>query len=329
MKRKRNTQIFTKRFQMNNEKGSIKRALLGVLVIFSAVFCIILICRAGEMAYKVIFKRKIRVEYFKEQLAAEIKRMNTVITAAQNTPVDLANILEFHPTSETEMRILQESVLFNSEELYGCAVAFEPYTYNKDSLYCSFYAFRENDSLIFTNLNNPAYEYFYKDWYLIAKTLNQPVWSEPYYDTGGGNKLMTTYSVPFFQFMGNGEKFAGVVTIDVSIEWLADAVTSVGKMLKTKAALISENGTILSAPNRDLIYSETIYSVAEERNLPVLRETGRALKQGKSGVKKAYDGDQAWYIFYSPVPANRWGFMLFIPEEELLEREIKSLKKLL
>ncbi|MDX9882070.1 MAG: cache domain-containing protein [Prolixibacteraceae bacterium] len=314
---------------MDNGKNNLKKALLGMVIILSIILGFFLVYYAGEKAYKAIFKKKIRIEYFSDRLISEVKRMNTVISAAQNTPVDLATILEFHPTSEEEMKILLRSVLFNNEEICGSAVAYEPFNYNKDSLYYSFYAYRSNDSVTFSNLNGPVYNYFYKDWYLIPKTLKQPVWSEPYFDEGGGNLLMSTYSVPFYQFLENGEEFAGIVTIDVSIEWLADAVASVGSILHSRAALISENGTILAAPNRELVYNETIFTIAEERKLPVLRDIGRELQQGKSGFKKGTDEGKVWYIFYSVMPTNGWGIILFVSEDELMERETTSLKELL
>jgi len=304
---------------MSNDKNDLLKVLLMVFIIAGIILGFYSIYHVGEMAYTAMFKKRIRIEYFKERLNSEVKRMNTVILAAQNTPKDVATIFEFHPTTEDEIKILIQSVLFNNEEISGCAVAFEPYNYKKDSLYFSTYAFRSKDSIRFTNLNGDDYNYFYKDWYLIPKTLNQPVWSEPYFDMGGSNLLMSTYSVPIYQLADRKEKFAGVVTIAVSIDWLADAVESVGRILKSKAALISENGTVIAAPNRALIYNETIFTVAEQRNLPVLREIGRELQQGKSGFKKGYDGNDVWYIFYAVVPTNRWGMFLFVSEDELMQ----------
>ncbi len=37
-----------------------------------------------------------------------------------------------------------------------------------------------------------------QDWYQIPHELRRSDWSEPYFDTGGGNALMATLSVPFF-----------------------------------------------------------------------------------------------------------------------------------
>jgi phosphoserine phosphatase RsbU/P len=314
---------------MNNGKGNLRMAFLGVVVIASTVLGIFLLYNAGELVYQWAFRKKIRIEYFAKRLSSEVRRMNTVIKSAQSTPDDLATIFEFHKTSEAEIKILLQSVLFNNDELYGCGVFFEPFKYDKDSLYYSAYTYRSNDSLAYVDLNGPEYNYFYKDWYLIPKTLNQPMWSEPYFDEGGGNKLMSTYSVPFHEFMSNEEKFIGVLGIDVSIDWLADAVGSVGSMLKSRAALISENGTILSAPNRDVIYNETIFSAADERNLPILREIGKELQQGKTGYKIGIEGGQVIYIFYSVVPVTRWGYVLFVSEDELMGIPVTTVKNLL
>jgi phosphoserine phosphatase RsbU/P len=313
---------------MNNNKNIFFKLFLGLIIILFIILSFFQIYQWGEKTYMAMYKKKMRIDYFHSRLVSEVRRMNTIIKAAQSSPIDLASILEFHSTSEQEIKILLQSIMFNNEELYGCAVAFEPYIYSKDSLYYSIYACRDMDSLNFTSLNGPVYDYFYKDWYLIPKTVNKPVWSEPYFDAGGGNKLMSTYSVPFYKYSPNQEKFAGVVTIDVSIEWLADAVASVGRILQSKAALISENGTILAAPNRDLIFNETIFTIAEQRNLPVLREIGREMQQGKSGFKQGIEGNEMWYIFYAVIPTNRWGMILFVSEEELIRGE-KSIKELL
>ncbi|EKD30792.1 MAG: Protein serine/threonine phosphatase [uncultured bacterium] len=300
---------------INNIKANSLRVIIIVLSIFG---CYILFF-AGEMAYKEIFRKKLRIEYHKERLLAEVKRINTIMESAQKTPQDLAYIMEFHNAGLEEMNILMQSVLFNNEELFGGAIAFEPYKFNKDSLYFSPYVFRSADSIVNTNLNDPDYNYFYKDWYLIPKTLKKPVWSEPYFDEGGGNTLMSTYSVPFYKFDGNKEIFQGIVTVDVSIEWLKEAVESIGNVMKGHAILISENGTIIAAQDKNWIYNETIFSLATEMNLPVLREIGRELQKGISGIKEisVFHKSKDWVAFYSSVKVNKWGMLLLIPESQL------------
>lgn len=298
---------------------NIKAGALGVIIVLLSILGCFILFFAGKMAYKEIFRKNIRIEYHKDRLAAEVKRINTIMESAQKTPQDLAYILEFHNAGLDEMNILMKSVLFNNEELFGGAIAYEPYTFNKDSLYFSPYVFRSADTLIATNLNDPDYNYFYKDWYLIPKTLGKPVWSEPYFDEGGGNMLMSTYSVPFYKFDGNKELFQGIVTVDVSVEWLKHAVESIGTVIKGHAILMSENGTIIAAPDKNWVYNETIFSLASEMNLPVLREIGQDLQKGMSGVKEitVFHNSRKWMAFYSSVKANKWGMILLIPENQL------------
>lgn len=311
---------------MIDNRNDFKTAMLGVLIILFSILSIYMLYYAGELAYKEVFKLKIQTENFKDRMSSEVKRMNTVINSAQKTPNDLATIFEFHNTSEAEIKILLQSILFNNEELFGSAIAFEPYKYHPDSLYYSTYIHRQGDSVALSNLNGPEYDYFYKDWYLIPKTLKRPVWSEPYYDGGGGDMLMSTYSVPFFKFAGNNEQFCGIVTIDVSIEWLTRAVSSIGEVLSARAFLLSENGTVLSAPDQEWIYNETIFSLAEEKKLPILRVIGRELQQGKSGIKNIEDKDgQNWFIFYEIIPASKWGLIMLISEDQLLGRDTRNI----
>ena len=56
-----------------------------------------------------------------------------------------------------------------------------------------------------------AYDYTADEWFATPAQRKQDHWSAPYFDEGGGDIWMVTYSVPFFR---NGA-FAGVVTLDV------------------------------------------------------------------------------------------------------------------
>ena len=55
-------------------------------------------------------------------------------------------------------------------------------------------------------LGSQNYDYPCMDWYLIPQLLKQEYWSEPYYDEGGGNIIMSTYAKPLYN--SDGEVFA-------------------------------------------------------------------------------------------------------------------------
>lgn len=305
-----------------NKMTGIKKVKEKILELFFYIiliaFCIFLIY-LGNLAYNRLYKKSINTELFQKHFYADIKQLNRIIEAVQKIPQELALILEFHSTNDNEIKILLKSVLFNNREIFGSAIAFEPFQYNKDSLYYAPYTYRNGVSIIHTNLNDSIYHYFYKDWYLVPKTLNKPTWSEPYYDTGGGKILMSTYSVPFYKFDGFEEEFNGIVTVDVSVEKLTEATKLMGKFFNGYVVLISEHGTILAAPFKDWIYNETIFTLASDKNLPFLRDIGRDLINGKSGIKHIdeFETQKNLIAFYSIVRANKCGLILFFPENEL------------
>ncbi len=299
----------------------IKEHVFKLISFIILVSLFIILFFAGYLAVKSLTKDDVPKELIIQNMVHDkVKRLNQIIESVQKIPQELTYILQYLDVDENEMQILQESVLAYNIELFGCAIAFEPYQFNKDSLYFAPYVYRSDKKYLFTNLSDPEYDYFNQDWYLVPKTLMQPTWSEPYYDEGGGNSLMSTYSVPFYSFDGVEEKFNGIVTVDVSIEWLEQLFVEVGKRFEGQVILISENGTIIFAKNKEWIYNETIYTLAEELNLPLFREIGRELKNGKTGSKKiaAFDDNVNWLVAYANIKSNKWSLLYFLPEDQLI-----------
>jgi hypothetical protein len=56
-----------------------------------------------------------------------------------------------------------------------------------------------------------GYDYLSSDWYELPVAARKDRWSPPYFDAGGGNIWMVTYSVPFW----NGGQVGGIITIDL------------------------------------------------------------------------------------------------------------------
>ncbi len=302
------------------DKGKIvKRVILKIVgIVIGILFCVFLLF-IGKSGYDDVFKKKSNITHYQNRISAEIRRLTSMIESVQRTPQDLAYILAVQDVDLAEIKILLKSVLFNNEELFGSAVAFEPYQFQKDSVYFAPYLYRSGDTTTFTFLDDRTYDYFHKDWYLRPKAILKPIWSEPYYDEGGGNKLMSTYSVPFFKFDGYKEKYSGIVTVDVAIEWLTKAVEYIGMELHGSVVLVSENGTILTAPKESWISKETIYTLATKLNIPVLNDIGRDLQMGKSGIKllEELPKEKSSAIFYETIKINKWGFILILPMDEL------------
>ncbi|RPI70451.1 MAG: HAMP domain-containing protein, partial [Desulfobacteraceae bacterium] len=250
---------------------------------------------------------------------SKVNRIDATLLSIQKIPESMAHFLENGSYDQAELTWVLRALVQNNPEIYGAAVAFEPYGFDDRMLYFAPYFYKSNGQIAFVDLGRESYQYLQADWYQIPKALNRPDWSEPYYDEGGGNILMTTYSVPFYKKDGDKKRLIGIVTADVNLTSLQEVVSSIKVLRSGYGFLISKNGTIVTHPIKELIMNETLFGVAEERNDPGLRAIARKMIRGESGFVpfQSLATQQPGWIHYTPVPAGGWSLAVFFPQEEL------------
>jgi sigma-B regulation protein RsbU (phosphoserine phosphatase) len=228
-------------------------------------------------------------------------------------------IIETGNPNESGLISMLQSIVSNNDEIYGSAIAFEPFSYDKNKYFFSSYVYKDNGKIVTSDLNDPNYAYLYQDWYQIPSHLKIPVWSEPYYDEGGGNVIMTTYSVPFYRTENGGKKLWGIITIDIALDWLDSLVSSIDIYETGFAFVISYAGTFVTHPNNKFIMNQTIFSLSEEYNLPGLRDVGRRMLERKSDFEKleGVTVKEKSRIYYTPFNSSKWSFGIIFPEKEL------------
>jgi len=257
-------------------------------------------------------------ENTKNLTLSSVNQIETILTAVSKPTENLAMVLESNDFSEEQIHALLKVFTTKNKEIYGACIAYEPYTFSKDiKLYAPYYFKKNPDKLNYENLNDEKYMYPNWDWYKDPKELNKSVWTEPYFDDGGGNIIMATYSVPFYKIENNKPVFKGVVTADVSLKWLTDIISKMKLYQTGYAFLISKSGKIITHPESNLIMKETIFSVAEKRKAPIIKKIGEKMVRGESGfmdLKKV----KSW-LYFNPLPSNSWSLGVVIPEKELYE----------
>ncbi|NIS09428.1 MAG: SpoIIE family protein phosphatase [Candidatus Dadabacteria bacterium] len=221
-----------------------------------------------------------------------------------------------------------ENAVKNNKEVYGSTIAFEPYSFDTNSYYFAPYYYKKANKINFTSLGTSSYNYFEWDWYKIPKLENRPSWSEPYYDKGGGEILMSTYSVPFYKQSGMDKKFTGVVTADVSLKWLNRIVKSLKISQSGYGFILSKSGKFITHPNSNLIMNQSIFSIADNKKSPELKELGDKMIAGRSGFEltRGILTDKSFWIYYLPLPSNGWALGVMFPEDEIMA-DIKSLSR--
>ena len=90
--------------------------------------------------------------------------------------------------------------------------------------------------------------------------------------------------------------------------------------------IISDTGHFVTHPNSELIMSESMFSLAEERHDPALRTIGLAMGREESGfveIGPALSGEDA-FLAYARIPSPGWSLGAVFPKKELLA-EMNSL----
>lgn len=252
---------------------------------------------------------------------ATVNHIETVGRSVEKVVQGMAIDLEMNFLSTNGMYQLLRRTLEGNTNIYGAAIALNPVLHPGATNYCSPYVFQEKGKLAGKDLGAGNYHYDIWDWFDLPRKLKKPLWCEPYFDEGGGNILMVTYCYPVFK----SNEFYGVVTSDVSLEWLSDILAKISKDIGGSAWLISANGTFITHPKRDLIMNDTIFSTAEAHLDPAVREAGRKIGQrmirGEEGFvpyTSVVTGKKGWLVF-APVPSTDWSLGVMFLQETIME----------
>ena len=298
---------------------------LSLLVLSGVTLVITLILALNYNVTRRLMVEKIEENAF-NLAQATANRINTLLKAAEKVPAGLALTISELKPDENELKNLLKNRLAQNPEFFGIAAAFAPPAQkstanpelNRDQPeLSSLYYIRAADNKIKQVPIN--YDYRFHDWYQIPKVLQQAIWSEPYFGESG-QIIMTSYSFPFFRKQASGQEFAGIVCVDLSLNWLRNVVSSL-KIGKTGYAfLITRNGTFVTHPKLDLIMNETIFSIADARNNPQIRKIGRSMIAGEKGFTAftSLTSNKQFWMVYTPLTANGWSIGVLFPQDELM-----------
>lgn len=218
---------------------------------------------------------------------------------------------------EESLRRMLRDTLEHNPQIYGSTVAFAPQVLANPSRRYSPYIYRQGDKVLFRQLED-SYEYTEQPWYSVPKAAGKASWSEPYFDEGGGESLMTTWSVPFHS--GKDQEFAGIVTGDISLDWLANLLGNFRILSSGYLFLLSAEGRVLYHPDARFVMQETISSVTKKYSDESFRQIGERMLRGESDFIPYTNpkGTRA-RLHFSPIPATGWSLGIVFPEAELFE----------
>lgn len=222
-----------------------------------------------------------------------------------------------------------ERIVKDNPVVVGSTVAFVP-GYDKTHNLFAPYSYREEGTGLIKSktLATREYDYPSQEWFTKPLEYDAGYWSEPYVDEGGGEMLMTTYSLPLRDADGN---VAAVITADISLEWLNDLVGYTSVYPSAFSVMLSRSGQVMVCPVETLVMNSNIKDFQAQSNNQSFKDLSNSMLSGESGNIRIKDRGVFSQVYFSPVERTGWSMSIVIPESEIYAgiRHIGKIVKLL
>lgn len=221
---------------------SIRFALASVSV------ALLILALTGGINYLFLKKELLEDATQKAELIEKNSRykIDSLFSRAEKRSEKLKAILLESNLSEASIKEHIREVLKEEDSFFGMTLAFKPT--DERAPFSPFY-YKKESKILYRDLASKEYDYLKKDWYKTPIEQERSLWSEPYYDEGGGDILMATFSNPIVL---DGEVIA-ILTIDISLEEIQDMVLSIEVLDSGYAFMLSSEHKIIAHPDKSLI----------------------------------------------------------------------------
>ena len=258
-----------------------------------------------------------------EQLQNMASKIGDLLQTVETTMNQTSWMIEESKADPDSLFRIVMAVAKNNDLIVSSGIAFVPDYYKEKGKYFMPYASYMNGKIECAVLGSPIYDYPCMDWYLVPKLLKQNYWSEPYYDEGGGNFIMSTFSMPLYD--KTGEVYA-IFTANISLSQFTDMVSQLKPYTTSFTFLLSRNGSYLTNPDRSKIMNETIFTDAQANNTPEKEQIGREMLAQQTGTALINLAGKPVYVFYTSIPHIGWSVGNVCPPDIIL-KELDTISK--
>ena len=265
-------------------------------------------------------------------LESTVLRVNGLLDRVVVATDNLEWLVLRHLDEPDSMLVYAKCFLKNNPDLNGCSIAFEPYYFKDRGRYFSAYSYNDNGTIMVTQEGNDEYQYFYMDWYQLAKLLDRPCWTEPFFDYNVNDiyskDMIASYCKPIKDGKG---RYVGTIAVDLSLEWLSNTVSSVKPYPNSYSIMIGEGGTYFVHPDTTKLFYQSIFTAMMAQNAAdgstigtlsaqpdsTLAVLGHAMQRGEEGMQElSIDGERC-YVFYKPLSTTGWSVAIVCPESDI------------
>ncbi len=317
---------------------TLRRQMIVLIVGPALVIYLVILGLSAVGQYR---QSKHEVEQAMTRLAVSYSsRVDGYLREASRVATTAAHFFESGvPVPDDTVYTLLEDNVRQSPLVYGSCLAFEPGTRRPGDELFAPYVCRDGVELRRMNIDRSVYDW-YRDpaytWYSEPRKLDRGVWSEPYFDKGAGNILMTTYSAPFHVAGGKtpslplgegrgegaeavGSGFGGVCTVDIDLPRLRDTV---GREIDEDLdfVIVSADGRYVFHPDASRILQRTMFDYLAEAGRGALIPLAKEWTTERAGAAwiDGWESDQPLGVFHAPISSTGWTFVARVPADRVL-----------
>ena len=196
---------------------------------------------------------------------ATVGRIDRLMASVESAVENSAWIVGERLSDPDYMFKITGELVQNNSFIVGSTIAFEPNFFPSKGYYYSAFSYKDGTGAIKRiQQGGETFKYHGMDWYRIPKESKKSSWCEPYFDEGGAEVMMCTYSVPLIN--RDGDVYA-VLTADISLEDLTRHVATIKPYADAYAVLFSQKGKpLVAAPAGAEKSSDTVTIAGKASN---------------------------------------------------------------
>ena len=275
------------------------------------------------------FLSRLLLDYYVENLtqttaSATVRKIETIFNTVATSADSLSSIVSTSDTSNpnaTNNQIHQsiKSFINTNTSIFGMTVALEPHTLIESFNDYSPYYYRKENKLAYSDLAEKNYNYQNQAWYSKPKLTTAPVWSEPYFDEGGGDVRMITYSAPIY--LADNTTFAGIATADIRLSWLDEIINEMKIGDSGFGFILSKNDVVIAHSDKSINLTQLTKGEVEPdkwQHYINSKKNSSAVHFKSSCSQQAATGNCRFAI--QSLSNSGWKVVIVLPEKELTEK---------
>jgi len=248
-----------------------------------------------------------------------VRDLEVRLSVLEETAELLAEVIQTGNYDEAQLRSLLYEAVDDRDDLFGAALALHPSFASDPARGFAHYYFYRDGQIESSDLTQ-AYDYLLSSWFREALSRGEPVWTEPYFDTGGGDTSMVTYSVPMYREVEGAPEFFGVVTADITLDELQYYLQRMELGERGFGFLLSRSGKVMVSPDRDNRLKPWASTMPNPEQAQHWAGIISQVTAGNTASDKiaCFEQGQQCVIKLAPLETTRWPVGAFYSEYEML-----------